>query len=110
MGTTKRAITCLSCPASEGRLVAFGSTDKTLRIWDTREKARNDNVSIVMFLSHEEWLSTLSWSPNKDYILASGSYDGKIKIWDNRVRLPFSTINADHKGKYCQYHGLGLTP
>jgi len=97
--TTKRAITCLSCPASEGRLVAFGSTDKTLRIWDTREKARNDNASIAMFSSHEGWLSTLSWFPNKDYILASGSYAGRIKIWDNRVGLPISTINAAHEGK-----------
>merc|ERR1712224_885274 len=95
-----RIITCLSvCQTS--KILAYGSSDNHLRIWDSREKTRNDKdcINHKTFSSHNGWVSSISWCPTSDYVLASGAYDGSIKVWDTRTETPISTNNHAHKGK-----------
>lgn len=97
---TSRAVTCISvCPSSEGHLVAYGCTDKMLRLWDCRVRSTEENTAITFFSPHKSWLSAVDWSKNRDHQLASGSFDGTIKIWDDRSTVPLFTIKKAHDGK-----------
>ena len=60
----------------DNRLLAAGSADKTVRIWDlaTGEESRT-------LIGHSDWVTDVSFSPDGRR-LASSSYDGTVKIWD----------------------------
>jgi WD40 repeat protein len=60
----------------DGRLLASGSTDKTVRIWDLAT-ARE----IRTLVGHSDWVTGVTFSPDGSR-LASSSYDRTVKIWD----------------------------
>jgi ribosome biogenesis protein YTM1 len=97
---TNRAVTCVdTCPIYNNNIVAYGSTDGILRIWDSRDKTCREKNELKTFSSHTEWLSTISWCPKREFLLASGSFDGSIVVWDIRVETPLATISRAHNGK-----------
>jgi ribosome biogenesis protein YTM1 len=92
---------------SNGNVVATGSPDCIVRLWDMRT---NNNGSIVssshiggmdksLRQSHKSWVSSVKWSPTDPFILASTSHDGTMKIWDIRSYLPLHTVNAVNNKK-----------
>ena len=62
------------CP--DGRRIARGSYDKTVRIWDAEA-----GVELVVLCGHEGRVSSLAYSPDGRRI-ASGSDDKTIRVWD----------------------------
>jgi len=63
-------------------LLASGSCDKNIRLWDLR---KSDGAVVKTTLSsHEGWVSSVQWSPVNENHLCSGSYDENIKLWDIR--------------------------
>jgi len=58
----------------DGRWVASGSLDRTVRIWDAR------TGTIQHSLKHDNWVYSVYFSPAGDH-LASGGYDGMVKVW-----------------------------
>eukprot|EP01094_Clydonella_sp_ATCC50884_P011283 TRINITY_DN2108_c0_g1_i3.p1 TRINITY_DN2108_c0_g1~~TRINITY_DN2108_c0_g1_i3.p1 ORF type:complete len:423 (+),score=113.76 TRINITY_DN2108_c0_g1_i3:39-1271(+) len=55
-----------------------GSTDKTIRLWDTRKLTK----PVYSFYGHTDEVYTVQWSPSSPLVFASGSKDRRVMIWD----------------------------
>jgi histone-binding protein RBBP4 len=64
-------------PASD-YIVATGSADKTIGIWDLR----NLKSTMHVLEGHQDQVTSLAWHPFEEAILASGSYDRRVIFWD----------------------------
>jgi WD40 repeat protein len=60
----------------DGSLIASGSEDATVRLWDSR-----DGSLVYELIGHNEIVNDLSFSPDGT-ILASASNDGSVRFWD----------------------------
>ena len=60
----------------DGRLIASGSEDASVRIWDS-----SDGSLVHKLIGHKEIVNDLSFSPDGT-ILASASNDGSVRFWD----------------------------
>lgn len=72
------AINALSFnPASE-YILATGSADKTIGLWDLR----NLQNKLHSLEGHQDAVTSLSWHPFEEAILGSAGYDRRIMFWD----------------------------
>ncbi|KAG7098965.1 hypothetical protein E1B28_000853 [Marasmius oreades] len=67
---------------SEPTIFASCSADKTVQIWDVRNKGRKS----VAFIdpAHESDVNVISWNKATSNLLLTGGDDGRIKVWDLR--------------------------
>lgn len=75
-------------------LIASGSRDSTLRLWDPRTNAAVSNLT-----GHKKQVNCCSWSENGNW-LASGSKDGLIKIYDIRTLREVELLRG-HNSDVC---------
>lgn len=86
--------------SKENNLIVTGHADKTVRLWDPRVKANEENSLINTTLSsHSNWVSAVKWHPSDSNLLISGSYDSNIKVWDIRAKTPLHTLSNQHTDK-----------
>ena len=72
------AINALSFnPASE-YVLATGSADRSIGIWDLR----NLKIKLHALAGHQESVTSLAWHPFEEAILGSSSYDRRVIFWD----------------------------
>ena len=72
------AINALSFnPASE-YVLATGSGDKTIGVWDLR----NLKMKLHSLVGHNDAVTSLAWHPFEEAILGSSSYDRRVCFWD----------------------------
>ena len=60
----------------DGRTLASGSYDKTVRLWDVVTGGH-----IRTLVGHTDWVYSVSFSPD-GRTLASGSWDDTVRLWD----------------------------
>ncbi len=65
--------------SNDGTLLASGSMDKTVRLWDTENRKH-----LAKFSLHESWITAVAFS-NDGSILASGDANKKIILWDTET-------------------------
>jgi WD40 repeat protein len=75
----------------DGRRIASGSQDNTIKVWDAATGAE-----LMTLRGHSARVVTAAFSPDGQRI-ASAAYDGTIKIWDVARAEELLTLNG-HKG------------
>lgn len=72
----------------DGQLLASGSDDETIKLWDTTTGALQQT-----FQGHDSWVTSVAFSPDGQW-LASGSDDKTIKLWDTATGVLQQTLNV----------------
>lgn len=70
-----KRISTIAANVNNCNLLATGSKDKTIKLFDLRTKN-----SVRSFIGHKQEVCGLKWSPDLD-ILASGGNDNKVFLW-----------------------------
>ena len=60
----------------DGRTLASGSEDKTIRLWDVVASEHKQTLTV-----HKSTVSSVAFSPD-GHTLASGSWDDTVRLWD----------------------------
>ncbi|KRX22889.1 putative histone-binding protein Caf1, partial [Trichinella nelsoni] len=71
-------VNCLSFNPFSEYILATGSADKTVALWDLR----NAKLKLHSFESHKDEIFQVQWSPHNETILASSGTDRRLHVWD----------------------------
>lgn len=71
-------VNCLAFNPFNEYVVATGSADKTVALWDLR----NLTSKLHLFERHDEEVFQVGWSPHNETILASSGADRRLMVWD----------------------------
>ncbi|XP_065906777.1 histone-binding protein RBBP4-like [Dysidea avara] len=71
-------VNCLSFNPFSEYILATGSADKTVALWDLR----NLKMKLHSFESHKDEIFQVQWSPHNETILASSGTDRRLHVWD----------------------------
>ena len=74
---------CLSFNPYSEFILATGSANKTVALWDLR----NLKLKLHSFESHKDEIFQVQWSPHNETILASSGTDRRLNVWDLRYVL-----------------------
>ena len=74
----KDAINAISFNPLVETLIATGSADKTICLWDLR----NPDIPSHTLEGHQDIVTSLQWNPLEPAILGSASYDRRVLCWD----------------------------
>lgn len=88
----KEEINCLAFNPGNEYMLATGSTDCTVALWDMR----NLKTNLHSLESHTAEILQLQWSPHHEYALASASADRRINVWDlSRIGMEQTAEDAE---------------
>mmetsp|Transcript_11626 Transcript_11626/g.23689 ORF Transcript_11626/g.23689 Transcript_11626/m.23689 type:complete len:349 (-) Transcript_11626:183-1229(-) len=73
-----KEINCIAFNPFSEYILATGSADKTVALWDMRSL----KSKLHSFESHTEEVYQVAWSPFNETILASASSDRRLNVWD----------------------------
>jgi RNA polymerase sigma factor (sigma-70 family) len=79
------AVLAVAC-APRVKLIATGSSDKTVRLWDTSTKKE-----VATLQGHAEKVLAVAFTPD-GRIIASASADKTVKLWDAATRKELATL------------------
>ncbi|XP_065838108.1 histone-binding protein RBBP4-like [Oscarella lobularis] len=71
-------VNCLAFNPFSEYILATGSADKTVALWDLR----NLKAKLHSFESHKDDIYQVQWSPHNETILASSGTDRRLRMWD----------------------------
>ncbi|CAM8923201.1 unnamed protein product [Rhodiola kirilowii] len=95
-GTANR---CVDVGGEKNALVAAGSSDPVLRIWDPRKPGTS--APIYTLSSHSNWITACKWHDKSMFHLVTASYDGKVMLWDLRTAWPLAIIDSHQDKVLC---------
>ena len=78
-----------------GHLIATGSADKTLRIWNPEKNQVKNSTELR---GHTGGIERVAWNPIKEAELASVSSDCTCKFWDVRNKTCLATVQIGEPG------------
>ncbi|TKA78524.1 hypothetical protein B0A49_05125 [Cryomyces minteri] len=82
--------------ASNGRHIASGSGDRTVRLWDI------ESGQCVLTLAIEDGVTTVAISPDNQ-LVAAGSLDKSVRVWDTTTGFLVERLEGDPGHKDSVY-------
>jgi WD40 repeat protein len=73
----------------DGGLLASGSEDHTVRLWDLRHTGQ----CLKTLAGHTTWVRSVAFSPDGG-LLASGSFDQTVRLWDVHTGQCLKTLSG----------------
>lgn len=83
--TSPASVEDIQWSPSENTVFSSGESNGFIRIWDTRSKKHQPNLSMR---ASESDVNVLSWNKTNSTLLASGHDDGTWAVWDLRYFKP----------------------
>jgi WD40 repeat protein len=87
----RKLVTCVAW-SRDDRLLASGSYDENIMIWDT---ARS---TVPILKGHRDYVTNITWSPQDPGILASSSNDRSVRVWNTQTGAPLP-VHGEHNGR-----------
>ena len=85
------AVTCVAF-APDGKTLAAGSQDKTVRLWDV-----GTGKEVRRLVGHGDWVSTVAFSPDGK-LLVSGGRDWTVRLWDPATGQELRQLDGPRAG------------
>jgi len=61
--------------------VAFGSSDRAVRVWDARApRSAGEALSLKAFSAHKGWVVGAAWRPGHGFHISTASHDSAVKV------------------------------
>jgi WD40 repeat protein len=86
--------------SADGQLVASGSDDGTVRLWET-----SSGRPIATSQGHTSAVEGMALSAD-GRLVASGSFDGTVKLWEAKSGTCLRTLRAERRYERMDISGL----
>ncbi|KAJ3214461.1 hypothetical protein HDU67_001646 [Dinochytrium kinnereticum] len=97
------AIMCLAWNKNHSSLLASGSADTTVKIWDLNSPVK----ALRSFNTHKAKVQAVAWNPSEPTVLLTGGYDKRACVFDTRApdKVASFTLTADVEAmKWDPFH------